>query len=170
LSLTFRVFFSSIGTKLCHPFVGVTFEPYKTSVVKSLSNSVITILIIRFIIHDLRILSLQYDLRTILKTNNGISLNSITRVVLVMETCVCLEVESESMRALVMTVVTHPKEEEKLVKRIHTVFKQKNQMRMQGQPLGFLYLDTGRLFNQDPSGRSCDRLTPSRFFVVYPLS
>jgi hypothetical protein len=56
------------------------------------------------------------------------------------------------MRALVMTVVTHPKEEEKLVKRIHTVFKQINQMRMQGQPLGFLYLDAGRLFNQDPSG------------------
>jgi len=131
---------------LCHPFVGVTFEPYNiTSVVKSLTNSVITIFIIRFIIHDLRILSLQYELHTILTTNKVISLNSITRVVLEMETCVCRDVESEYIHALVMTVVIHPKEEGKLVKRIYTVFKQINQTRMQRQPLRFLYLDAGRL-------------------------
>ena len=105
----------------------------------SLSDSIITIFIIRFIINDLRNLSLQCELGTIVTANSVISLNSITRVVLEeMETRVCREVESEYTCALVTTVCYLSKGRRKtFVKRIHAVFKQINQMRMQGQPLGF---------------------------------
>jgi hypothetical protein len=137
----------------------------------SLSDSIITIFIIRFIIHYLRILSLQYELHTILTTNNVIYLNNITRLVLEMVTCICREVESEYMRALVMTLCYSSKGRKKtFVKRIHMVLKQINHTRMQGQSLGFLYFEDGRLVNKNPSGRSCDRLTPARFLVFHLLS
>jgi len=100
-------------------------------------------------------LSLQYELHTILTPNNVISLNSITRVVLEeRETCVCCEVESECTRALVTTVCYLFKGRRKsFVKRIHTVFKQTNQMRMQGQPLGFcIWKPDGWLTRIHPEG------------------
>jgi hypothetical protein len=106
-------------------------------------------------------------LQPIVTTNNLISLNNITRVVLEMETPVTREVESEYMRELVMTV-TLPKEEGNFfIKRIPTVLLQINQMRMQGEPLAFWYLDAGRLVKQNPSGRCCDRLTPSKILWFF---
>jgi len=55
-------------------------------------------------------------LHTILTTNNVIYLNSITRVVLEMETRVCREVEIEYMRALVIIVCDSSKGRRKTCK------------------------------------------------------